>query len=107
MSPEIPADTTVWLFNSVFEQQLDGTWLGWIEPLAGEPERVFEARGASPVEIRLGWFGEFDRIESEGGTAAWEAFREQHAKPVLAKDLPQIDWPPTAGTFRMLDALQD
>lgn len=98
---------TVWLFNEVLEQQPDGTWAGWIEPLDDPSGRVMEVIGDTPEEIKDHWIIEWTRIDQEQGRAAWDEFRTRHAKAFVRASLPPIGWPPTSGKYRKLGFLPE
>lgn len=98
---------TVWLFNETLEQQPDGSWRGWIEPLDGSSERVMEVVRDTPEEVRDFWIIEWSRIDQDLGQEEWDRFRELHAKPFVRESLPPIGWPPTSGRYRKLGFLPE
>ena len=97
-------DDTVWLFNEVLEQQPDGTWAGWIEPLdPASNRRLFEINKGTPAEIRDHFITEWCRIEKP----EWQEFLEAHAMPFVNKEIPPNYWPPTSGRYRKLGFLPE
>ena len=101
-------DETVWLFNEVLEEQADGTWLGWIEPLdLSRADRVMEVRGDTPNDLREQWIVQWCLIIQDQGKPEWEKFLSDHAKPFVRRSLPPIGWPPKSGRYRKLGFLPE
>ena len=101
-------DDTVWLFNEVLEEQADGTWLGWIEPLdPAAGNRVMEVRAATPTAVREQWLIQWSLLGQELGKAEWQEFVDAHARPFVRRSLPPIGWPPKSGRYRKLGFLPE
>ncbi len=102
------SDDTVWLFNEVLEEQPDGTWLGWIEPLDPTSSgRVMEVGRATPADIREHWIIQWCLIVQDKGQAEFDKFIAAHAKPFLNSSIPPLGWPPTSGRYRKLGFLPE
>ncbi len=101
-------DEPVWLMNTCYERQADGSWLGWIEPVASEPassqERALEVRGPTAHDAKL-LMGERLTmfLDALGSEAAEEDFKRRYGRTMLYRDVPPVAWPPQGDSWRLLD----
>lgn len=101
-------DEPVWLMNTCYERQPDGTWVGWIEPIesdsASSQERVLEVRGPTAHDAKL-LMGERLTmfLDALGSEAAEEDFKRRYGRTMLYRHVPPVAWPPHGDSWRLLD----
>ena len=100
-------DDQVWVGNSFYVQEPDGTWRAWIEPLDaedGQDHHEIEGRGATATEAR-------DRMRAARrahttalgeSTPELEKFYDTHGMYMKAKDVFRRPWPPPDGYWETL-----
>lgn len=105
--PRPPApDDVVWLLNTHYERQDDGSWLGWVEPLTHVgtgTDRVFEVRGLSAHDAKLLLGERLSQFFSEIDSEADAEFLRRHGRQFLYRDVPPVAWPPRGDSWCLLD----
>ena len=107
-------DDVVWVFNTVFERQPDGTWLGWLEELGAEmvtlgapapvrTPRLFEVRCGDPTDCKVALGGKISLHLVALDDDDLERFQSRYAMRFAKRDVPDSPWPPPSGFQRNLD----
>jgi hypothetical protein len=104
-------DEIVWLWNTCYEREPDGTWVGWAQPLGSDPddssERIFEVRGMTPMDAKILLADRMERFHFEAAMSDriddWRALQRRYARPMCYRDVPPVQWPPLGDRWRLLD----
>ena len=110
--PQPAPDDIVWVYNTVFERQRDGTWLGWLEELGAEvvtlgraarAPRLFEVRCGDATDCKVALGGKISLHLVALEDDELERFQARYAMRFAKRDVPDTPWPPPSGFQRNLE----